>query len=295
MASQGSGGSTSIPRAWDQLRQAGAGAKAMLVAAAAKQWERGSVANHARIPSLTHAASGKSLQPTGRLPSRPRKCRCQIPKPEAEDPRRLQASDRPALSRRRRSQGRQRPAAVRHRCAASWTWSMPTTPNARRRVARSARSTWTMRSRPSAACSMPLPWTAQACRVEVMPGVAIIAKRHLERLPGQGQAESRDWDLKAKPRRIRPPTEFSARAMQGSWRPISRPSPSDECRRCRQGLRQCGAKDRWKPITNIPSPVHAPLEPMNTTAHFHDGVMEMWVPTQQPNRCFDRWSARWRA
>src|SRR5882762_1580969 len=36
--SQGVGGSTSIPRAWDQLRQAGAGAKAMLVAAAAGQW-----------------------------------------------------------------------------------------------------------------------------------------------------------------------------------------------------------------------------------------------------------------
>ena len=35
---QGAGGSTSIPRAWDQLRQAGAGAKAMLIAAAAKQW-----------------------------------------------------------------------------------------------------------------------------------------------------------------------------------------------------------------------------------------------------------------
>ncbi len=37
--SQGAGGSTSIPRAWDQIRQAGAGAKAMLIAAAAKQWK----------------------------------------------------------------------------------------------------------------------------------------------------------------------------------------------------------------------------------------------------------------
>ena len=39
---QGSGGSTSIPRAWNQLRQAGAGAKAMLIAAAAKSggWGR---------------------------------------------------------------------------------------------------------------------------------------------------------------------------------------------------------------------------------------------------------------
>ena len=38
--SQGAGGSTSIPRAWDQLRQAGAGAKAMLIAAAAGQCGR---------------------------------------------------------------------------------------------------------------------------------------------------------------------------------------------------------------------------------------------------------------
>ncbi|WP_263416532.1 xanthine dehydrogenase family protein molybdopterin-binding subunit [Terriglobus albidus] len=35
---QGAGGSTSIPRGWDQLRQAGATARAMLIAAAAKQW-----------------------------------------------------------------------------------------------------------------------------------------------------------------------------------------------------------------------------------------------------------------
>ena len=43
---QGAGGSTSIPRAWDQLRQAGAGAKAMLIAAAAKQWNVDSVGDH---------------------------------------------------------------------------------------------------------------------------------------------------------------------------------------------------------------------------------------------------------
>ena len=28
---------------------------------------------------------------------------------------------------------------------------------------------------------------------------------------------------------------------------------------------------------------HAPLEPNNTTAWWHDGVMEIWTPTQQPN------------
>src|SRR2546423_15689948 len=26
------------------------------------------------------------------------------------------------------------------------------------------------------------------------------------------------------------------------------------------------------------------MEPMNTTAHWHDGIIELWTPTQQPNR-----------
>src|SRR5271170_5591176 len=56
---QGSGGSTSIPRAWDQLRQAGAGAKAMLIAAAAEEWNVGPAEITAKDSVLTHAATGK--------------------------------------------------------------------------------------------------------------------------------------------------------------------------------------------------------------------------------------------
>jgi isoquinoline 1-oxidoreductase beta subunit len=56
---QGAGGSTTIPRAWDQLRQAGAGAKAMLVAAAAKQWNVAPSEITAKDSTLSHAASGK--------------------------------------------------------------------------------------------------------------------------------------------------------------------------------------------------------------------------------------------
>ncbi len=57
---QGAGGSTSIPRAWDQLRQAGAAAKAMLVAAAARKWKVPAAEITARDSVLTHQASGKT-------------------------------------------------------------------------------------------------------------------------------------------------------------------------------------------------------------------------------------------
>jgi isoquinoline 1-oxidoreductase beta subunit len=36
---QGTGGSTAMANSWDQLRQAGASARAMLVGAAAQQWQ----------------------------------------------------------------------------------------------------------------------------------------------------------------------------------------------------------------------------------------------------------------
>jgi CO/xanthine dehydrogenase Mo-binding subunit len=56
---QGAGGSTTIPRAWDQLRQAGAGAKAMLIAAAREAVERPASEITAKDSVLTHA-SGKT-------------------------------------------------------------------------------------------------------------------------------------------------------------------------------------------------------------------------------------------
>src|SRR5690349_2110924 len=58
-AAQGTGGSTSIPGAWERYRQAGAAARAMLVAAAARDW--GVPAGEIRVEKgvLSHA-SGKS-------------------------------------------------------------------------------------------------------------------------------------------------------------------------------------------------------------------------------------------
>ncbi len=59
--SQSAGGSTSIPRGWDQLRQAGAAARIMLVGAAAKQWNVPPTDCVAANSTVTHKASGRKL------------------------------------------------------------------------------------------------------------------------------------------------------------------------------------------------------------------------------------------
>ena len=58
---QGAGGSTSIPRGWDQLRQAGATARAMLVATAASRWNVPASECSASESVVSHKASGRSL------------------------------------------------------------------------------------------------------------------------------------------------------------------------------------------------------------------------------------------
>jgi isoquinoline 1-oxidoreductase beta subunit len=58
---QGTGGSTAMANSWDQMRQAGATARAMLVAAAAKKWQV--PANEITVSDgvVSHAASGRKL------------------------------------------------------------------------------------------------------------------------------------------------------------------------------------------------------------------------------------------
>lgn len=58
---QSAGGSRSIPASWDQLRRAGAVAKAMLVAAAAKQWGVPEAECSTRHSKVIHQASRREL------------------------------------------------------------------------------------------------------------------------------------------------------------------------------------------------------------------------------------------
>jgi len=58
---QATGGSTAIRASWEPMRQAGATARTMLVAAAAKEWMVASDTCHAENGSVVHIASGRRL------------------------------------------------------------------------------------------------------------------------------------------------------------------------------------------------------------------------------------------
>jgi isoquinoline 1-oxidoreductase beta subunit len=60
MGAQGTGGSTAIANSWDQLRKAGAGARAMFVQAAAGKWNVPAPQITVKDGVVSHAASGKS-------------------------------------------------------------------------------------------------------------------------------------------------------------------------------------------------------------------------------------------
>ena len=113
---------------------------------------------------------------------------------------------------------------------------------------------------------------------EVMPGVAIIAKDTWSAFQAKDKLKV-DWDESEASKDST--TEFSARGQEAGAR-ISRKSPTTNVGDVDNAF--ANAAKTVEAYYEYPFAAHAPMEPMNTTAHWHDGIMEMWTPTQQPNR-----------
>ena len=115
---QSAGGSRSIPSSWDQLRKAGAVARAMLVSAAAASWKVPVEECSTRDSAVWH---GKRKLAYGALAVKA----AALPVPDAatvklKERKRLPVV-RQGVHRRRQPQGRHRRAAVRHRPAIART------------------------------------------------------------------------------------------------------------------------------------------------------------------------------
>ena len=271
---QGAGGSTSIPRAWDQLRQAGASAKAMLIAAAAQAWAVDPSEITARDSTLTHAASGKSAT-YGSLAA----AAAIMPVPDPKSLKLKSRTEYRLIGKRFRGvddpkvvSGKplfgidvQRPGMV----YASYTKC----PAAGGKVA--SFNVDEIKAQRGVLDAFALDGTGVA--IEVMPGVAIIAKDTWSAFQAKDKLKV-EWDLSAASKDSTAQFSAEAKTVANNF-----PQQADE----NVGDVDKSFADAAKTVEayyEYPFAAHAPLEPMNTTAHWHDGVMEMWVPTQQPDR-----------
>jgi isoquinoline 1-oxidoreductase beta subunit len=271
---QGSGGSTSIPRAWDQLRQAGAGAKAMLIAAAAEQWEVDPSEIMGSDSVLTHAASGRSAT-YGSLAGAAAK----MPTP---DPKSLKLKTRAEYRLiGKRYRGVDDPKVVTGQPLFGIDIRLPgmvyanytKCPAAGGKV-RSC-NVDDIKAQRGVLDAFALDGTGMM--VEVMPGVAIIAKDTWSAFQAKDKLRV-EWDLSEASKDSA--SQFSARAEKLATNFPEKPDQD-------VGDVDKSFADAAKTVEayyEYPFAAHVPLEPMNTTAHWHDGVMEMWVPTQQPDR-----------
>jgi isoquinoline 1-oxidoreductase beta subunit len=272
--SQGAGGSTSIPRAWDQLRQAGAGAKAMLIAAAAQQWQVEPSQITAQDSVLTHAASGKSAT-YGSLATAAAK----MPVP---DPKSLKLKTRAEYRLIGKAyRGVDDPKVVTGQPLFGIDVQRPgmvyanftKCPAAGGKVR--SFNVDEIKAQRGVLDAFAVDGTGMA--VEVMPGVAIIAKDTWSAFQAKDKLKV-DWDLSEAS--TDSTSQFSAQANKLA---NSFPEkPDDNVGDVDKSF--ANANKTVEAYYEYPFAAHVPLEPMNTTAHWHDGVMELWVPTQQPDR-----------
>ncbi len=273
---QSAGGSRSIPMAWDELRRAGATARAMLVQAAAKRWE---IAPEQCSTSrgVVSERGGSRRATYGELAS----AAAELPVPDASaltlkkrEEYRLLGTRVTGVDNRKLVTGeplfgidQSVPAmlhAVFEKCPA---------PGGRVREANLDE----IARLPGVVRAFVLEGTGRVN--EVMPGVAIVARSTWAALEARRQLRVR-WDESQAAKDSWSASLARAEALARSKEPGA------------QKLRETGqidaaferAKKRVEGFYVYPFVAHAPLEPQNTTASYRDGEIEIWAPTQTPDR-----------
>jgi isoquinoline 1-oxidoreductase beta subunit len=271
---QSAGGSRSIPSSWDQLRQAGAVARAMLVAAAAQEW--GVPAGECRTEksAVIHSRSGRRLG-YGELANRA----AALPVPEAKSLTLKERADYRLLGTRVTGVDNYKlvtgqplfgiDQVVPDMLYATYTKC----PAPGGRVGRANLDD--IRSLPGVKHAFVLQGNGQLA--ELRPGVAIVANSTWAAISAKQQLRV-TWD--------------ESEAAKDSW--------SSAVKRARELANQSGSEilgetgDTAKAFSSAAKTVeafytypfvsHAPLEPQNCTAWYRDGAMDIWAPTQTPQR-----------
>ncbi|HJW81557.1 MAG TPA: molybdopterin cofactor-binding domain-containing protein [Acidiferrobacterales bacterium] len=113
---QSTGGSTAVRGYWEPLRRVGAGARELLIAAAAKTWGVAASACHARNSTVIHTAYGQWSPAALWCAARRRQQAHAAGRSTSQGPKEL-PPDRPTHGASRHARQGQRQRAVRRRCA----------------------------------------------------------------------------------------------------------------------------------------------------------------------------------
>lgn len=271
---QSAGGSRSIPSSWDQLRQAGAVARAMLVAAAAQEWGVPAGECQTEKSTVIHRRSGQRLG-YGELANKA----AALPVPDAKSLVLKKRADYKLLGTRVTGVDNYKlvtgqplfgiDQVVPDMLYATYTKC----PAPGGRVGQANLDE--IRSLPGVKHAFVLQGNGQV--TELRPGVAIVgdstwaafsAKRKLRVTWDEDEAAKDSWSgAVQKAREL---------AQESGSETLGETGSIDEALN--------NAAETVEAFYTYPFLSHAPLEPQNCTAWYRDGAMDIWAPTQTPQR-----------
>lgn len=258
--SESTGGSTSVRTLYSTLRKAGASAREMLVAAAAKQWNVGAAECTTENGTVAHTSSGKKAT-YGELVD----IAATLPVPDA--PKLKAVSDFKLL--RKKAHRTDTPSKVDGSAIFGMDVRVPGMLYAT--VARPATFGSTVQS-------------FDAAKAKQVPGVkdviqsgevlAVIANSTWAAMQGR-DALSVVWSK----------SEYENQSTETMWKQFEETAKSEGDVEKNEGDATDAFQNAAKKIEAIyytPFAHHATMEPMNCTVHVRDGKCEIWAPSQTP-------------
>lgn len=256
--SMSTGGSTSVRRGWEPLRQAGAAAREMLVSAAARRWGVDRGACRAEQGEVLHAASGRRLGYGALALAAAKEA---VPKdPPLKQPKDWTLIGRkvPRLDGPDKTTGRARFGIdVRVRGQRFATVARPPVLGGKVTGFDAARA-------------KRVPGVRAV--VEVPSGVAVVADTSWAAIQGR-EALGATFDAG--------PNGALDMALVSKLLAEAKPEPVRVEGDVEKAL--AAAARKVEATYELPFLAHAPMEPMNCTAHVRAGSAELWIPTQGPS------------
>ena len=268
---QSAGGSRSIPTGWDQMRRAGAMGRAMLVSAAARQWNVSEAECTTADSTVFHKASGRQLS-YGALAA----AAAELPVPDEKQLKLKSRAEYKLLG--KRIGGVDNHALVTGKPLFGIDQVVPgmqyavfvKCPAVGGKV--SAANLDEVRKLPGVTQAFIVNGTGKP--TEVMSGIAILANSTWAAFSARRQLKV-TWD--------------ESTASKDSWSAFVEQAKKLAPQSGPETLRNNGDVEKVfststpvEAFYTYPFVAHAPLEPQNTTASFKDGSVEIWSPTQTP-------------